>query len=233
MSSPTTSKATPNATSSPASEDGPTPSDSRCGLTIDLFGQEVAPASPSQPQEKAKQHTTTATSGPSGKALSALANRQESLANRLKRRLDGVGSTLFTLTWKRKATPLGRPYYQLAASGRRISDNDCGSWATPTALDAKGRTYYGKGDLAVEGQAASFATPNARDWKDCSDHPGQQTTARQAHRFGPTLSGIAVQMARQGRLNPALSLWLMGYPAEWLSCAPQGTQSSRKSRQRS
>lgn len=35
-----------NATSSLVSEDGQSPCDSRCGQTIDLFGQEVAPVSP-------------------------------------------------------------------------------------------------------------------------------------------------------------------------------------------
>jgi hypothetical protein len=33
-----------------------------------------------------------------------------------------------------------------------------------------------------------------------------------------------------GRLNPKWVAWLMGYPIEYLSCVPWGTQSSRKSR---
>lgn len=41
-----TSKDTPNATSSPESADGVTPSALRCGATIDLFGQEAPPCQP-------------------------------------------------------------------------------------------------------------------------------------------------------------------------------------------
>jgi DNA (cytosine-5)-methyltransferase 1 len=36
---------------------------------------------------------------------------------------------------ERKATPAGRQVYRLRASGRRTSDNDCGLWQTPKALD--------------------------------------------------------------------------------------------------
>jgi hypothetical protein len=103
------------------------------GQTTDLFGQEVAPANRSLQQARDKHLAMNATSGPTGSSLSELADRQLSLANRLKRQLDGVGSTLFTLIWNRKATPLGRPYYQLAASARRTSDSDYGSWPTPNA----------------------------------------------------------------------------------------------------
>jgi hypothetical protein len=117
--------------SSPESEGGPTPSGSPDGTTLDLFGQEAAPANPSAPPAKGRRPMTSATSGPTGSGLSALHDRQSSLANKLKRQLDGVGSTLFTLTWGRKATPLGLPYYQLQASGRPTSDNGFGSWPTP------------------------------------------------------------------------------------------------------
>ena len=43
-----------NATSSPASADGPTRSDSPTGTTIDLFGRVVVPVNPSQPLARAK-----------------------------------------------------------------------------------------------------------------------------------------------------------------------------------
>jgi hypothetical protein len=120
--------------SSLASEGGTLPSTSPGGAT-DLFGPALAPASPSAPPAKARRPMTSVTCGLRGHLSSPSAALEQSLVSRLKRRLDGVGSTLFSLTWKRKATPAGRPYYQLAASARRTSETGFGSWPTPTAQD--------------------------------------------------------------------------------------------------
>jgi len=46
------------------------------------------------------------------------------------------GSTLYTLTWKQRATPSGRQICALRASVRRISVNDFTGWPTPQAFDA-------------------------------------------------------------------------------------------------
>jgi hypothetical protein len=293
---------TANAISLQASVDGVTPSALRCTQTIDLFGQEAAPASPSPQPVKDKHQAMNATSGPSGSNLSELADRQSSLANRLKRQLDGVGSTLFTLTWNRKATPLGRPYYQLQASGRRTSGSDCGSWPTPQAqeqnetIDKKlARGAHAGLNLRNAAEMASWPTPQTRDFRsggeDRVHHPDRSnnlndyvlmaswaTPTSRDHKDGAStlentpvnalpgrqalLSGSPAQMESKGQqeswstprankwgfpgahgshekptgkgqLNPSFSLWLMGYPPEWLSCAPLATRLSRKSRQSS
>jgi hypothetical protein len=314
MSAPTTSAATRNATSSPASEDGATHSALPTTLTIDLFGQAHVPASPSPQPERARRPMTNATCGLRGFLSSASADLQSSLVSRLRRRLDGVGSTLFSLTWKRKATPAGRPYYQLAASARRTSDSGFGSWQSPNVVDATGRGYTypflalpGQAQLAswptpnagpqndgdttwrerrkilkekhgngngfgmVLGQAAQLArwptpksgdadkgvrteegaakererrkngydlpsaawsTPTTRDHKDgastLENTPINALLGRQVQ-----LSGSIAPTEKRGQLNPAFSLWLMGYPAAWANCAPQATRSSRKSRRNS
>src|SRR5262245_33908020 len=121
--------------SSPELPDGIMHSPSPDGPMADLFGQAVAPANRSRPPAKDKVAPTTGTYGRIGSVSSASADLQRSLANRLRQQLDGGGSTLFALTWRRKVTPRGRPYCQLAASARRTSEQDCGSWVSPTAQD--------------------------------------------------------------------------------------------------
>jgi hypothetical protein len=173
---------------------------------------------------------TSATCGLVGFLSSPSAALQQSLENRLKRQLDGVGSTLFSPIWKAKATPAGRPYSQLVASGRRISDNDFGSWPTPGASgfevqdmerlkqrreECKERTGNGNGFGLTLGQAALL-------W--CS-WPHQA--------LGAIATGSPAQTEKRGQLSPDHSRWLMGYSAEHLSCAPTAMRSSRKSRQNS
>jgi|GEM_PF-490315 len=132
---PTISKDMPRPISSPESEDGPSPSDLPDGTTTDLFGQAHVPASLSAPPARARRPMTDATCGLRGFLSSRSGALQQSLESRLKRRLDGAGSTLFALIWKAKGTPAGRPYCQLAASARLISETDFGSWPTPVAND--------------------------------------------------------------------------------------------------
>lgn len=125
--------ATSNAISSPVSAAGRSHSVSPDGPTTDLFGQALAHVSRSAPPERARRPMTSATCGLRGFLSSPSAALQSSLESRLKRQLDGAGSTLFSLTWKRKATPAGRPYYQLVASADPTSGSDFGSWPTATA----------------------------------------------------------------------------------------------------
>jgi hypothetical protein len=135
----------------------------------DLFGQAAAPANPSQPPAKAKQAMTSATCGLRGHLSSASAALEQSLVNRLKRRLDGAGSILFSLTWKQKATPAHRPYYQLVASARRTFDSAFGlspkAWTTPTAGNACGASKAREGGTSLNSDAllAAWPTPQTAD----------------------------------------------------------------------
>ena len=89
---------------------------------------------------------------------------QSSLESRLRRRLDGAGSTLFSLTWKNKATPAGRPYCQLAASARRTSDSEYGSWPTPCSQDGpNGGPSQGIDRLPGEASQAAWPTASTND----------------------------------------------------------------------
>ena len=317
------------------------PSDSRCGRTIDLFGQGAVPASHSAPRGSKKAQTTPGISGPNLSDLSPSAILQQSLENRLRANLEGSGSQLFALKWKHWGMQSGRPICALRASGRRTSGSDCGSWPTPrvggqsgtaehgdlegvanlaswaTPKVATGKYQYSSGDhdkkvLNLEGQVelaswptpmagtpaqkgyneagntdasrkvvalASWATPTTRDHKDGAStlentpvnallgrqvlgttSPGSPAQTESKGQLAPwptpdqgargaprdptkkmresgtkiqqTLNATAAQTGK-GQLNPSFSLWLMGYPSEWLNCAPSEMPSSRKSRQSS
>ena len=99
----------------------------------------------------------------------------QSLVNRLGPRLAMAGSTLFTMTWQRKATPSDLLYFQLVASARRTSGSGCGSWRTPDAgshgnagtptkclMDGTARPDQ-QVRLADQCQLASWPTPVAND----------------------------------------------------------------------
>jgi hypothetical protein len=80
---------------------------------------------------------------------------------------------------------------------------------------------------------ASWVSPQASDGHGSGKNQRTASLDKQAKHSGPTSSGSPAGTTSGGQLNPAFSLWLMGYPTEWLSCAPLETQSSLKSRRSS
>lgn len=88
------------------------------------------------------------------------------LANKLRRRTDLGGSILFTLTWKVRVTPLGRPICALRASAHRTSDKDYGSWPTQQTSDVTGggqaKRLDGRSNLN-DAVMTAWATPKASD----------------------------------------------------------------------
>jgi len=120
------------------------------------------------------------------------------------------------------------------AMKRRMGERD-GTEANRTAITS----------LQVMAQTvSSWATPAARDYRsNAASEAHHQARAEQtrgkplseqAHQLasGVTLSGSPAETAKPGQLNPAFSLWLMGYPTAWARCAGQVMRSSRRSRRK-
>ena len=82
---------------------------------------------------------TSGTYGRTSIISSKSAALQSSLASRLQAKTASLGSTLYKLTWKERATPQGRLISALRASARPTSDSGSGGllgeWPTPTVQD--------------------------------------------------------------------------------------------------
>ncbi|RAS13526.1 hypothetical protein DEU52_106124 [Ensifer adhaerens] len=205
MSSPTTSRATRSAISSPVSADGPMPFASLDGATIAKSGAGHAPVSRFRALDSTKAMPTNDTSGPLFSASSPSATLQWSLESKLRTRMDGNGSRLFGLIWKQWDMHAGPPICALRALVRRMQDNGSFGWQTPRARgDAGGRAWRRGHAKRLEDQARLFGMSHGLTEEEAARH------------------SLSVMFCRR----------LMGYPSEWASCAPTATQSSRKSRQK-
>jgi hypothetical protein len=179
-----------SATSSRASEFGHTPCGKPDGLTNVPSGQDLAHASLSARRAKVAGLMTSGTYGlHSSTSLStASENLSLSLASRLRPLTALLGSTLFNLTWKERATPSGRSIYALRASVRRTSDSDFIGWPTPQTKDdnmarrsseAMERELEREGrgsNLALSASLASWVSPTAQDGERGSLPPRPQDT---------------------------------------------------------
>jgi len=162
MSSHPTLKDSPNATSSLVLAFGPSLFAARDGRILDQFGQEVAHANLSPRQAKELGLQTSATSGQLLPGSSQSASLQSCLESRLQARLQGLGSTLYTLTWKPWVTPSGLYRFRLRASVRRTSGTDSTGWPTPTCnANAQPETARGLGTLAGSAKLAGWNTPDS------------------------------------------------------------------------
>ena len=252
MSQKQTSKDTLNVISSPESAVGPKLSASPGGQQIALFGQDHVPVSHFPAPANDREKRTNGTFGQSSSGSSESVNLTLSLGSRLKERLEWVGSIEYSQTWKLKVTPAGRQYWAHTASARRISDKDFGGWPTARAQDSYERTSWPFIEKMAAGEVKAQMTlsraARMAGWRTPSGSDGEggsmDVLLAQRNGYSPKLklrdqaplamtlgaipSGSPAPTERRGALNPALSLWLMGYPDEWLSCGVRAMQSSRK-----
>lgn len=140
------------------------------------------------------------------------------------------GSTTYLLTWKVKATPQGRSYFQLQPSAPRIDEIEYSLWPTPVQSDHKRRGPNSKqqglpekvriwptpkatlrGDCPSERERRTpdlhaavkmWPTPQARDYRS-GDNPDSPRAARKAEEgWSPNLND-AVKLWPTPRANDA------------------------------
>lgn len=122
-------------TSSPESGDGNTPSPSPAGQPTGPSGLEAARASRSVSPASKKAVPTRVTFGQRGTGSSESAALQSSLESKCRERLPTGGLTLYSLTWKLRATPAGRSFLELAASALRTDGSGFIGWRTPATTE--------------------------------------------------------------------------------------------------
>ena len=198
MSDQTTCEATRSATSSLESASGHTLLGGPDGLMIDPSGQAHRLASLSAQQAKDLGLLTSGTYGPPSSISLTSAALTRSLESRLRARTRSLGSTMYRLTWKERATPSGRLICALRASGRRISDPGSSllaqtHWPTPQSSDGSGGDQAKRAlNPARSNDLMDFA--QLATWPSPTTPSGGQTYPEGTSTTGQTPDGRKVQV---------------------------------------
>lgn len=150
-------------TFSRASGSGRTRCDSLAFQTALPFGPARVPASLSALRASDAEPVTSATSGLSGFGSSLSDALQSSLENRLRRHLDGIGSPLYELTWRRWDMRWGAPICALRARAVTTHVSGCSGWPTPMA-NPGGSHYHGPRVDGTQSLKLAGAAAQARGW---------------------------------------------------------------------
>jgi hypothetical protein len=103
------------------------------------------------------------------------------------------------------------------------------AWPTPEAEEAR-RGYQNRmnGKKGSQESMTTVVINQLGEKPHLPPHGPARLTAN-----GEMLTGCSAEMESGGRLNPAHSRWLMGYPPEWDDCGVTAMPSSRKPRKQS
>lgn len=197
---------------------------------VDDSGQEVVLANLSARQAKERGWLMSGTFGPRSSTLSRSASLASFLESKLAEKLRSLGSTLYKMTSKVVVTPAGRRIFRLQASVPRTSDNACigAGYVTTTTRDWKdvgeirprkdGRMRADQ--LPRQAALVGYATPTATDGSRGIGTIRPQDTGIPLPQMvsGVMSNGSLTKTENGDRLNPELSLWLMGLPDAYLSC---------------
>ena len=200
-----------SAISLPESESGATPCVVPAGPMIALSGQEAVLASLSPRQAADRGLLTSGTCGPRSFISLASVALAQSLESRLQVVTDLHGSTLYNLTWKRRVTPARRWIPALRASVRRISDNDCTGWRSPSASDPVGGVMEvrsgcaGRYELRDEAHLAGWPTPRSVEAGHSTGNPARAFNRKSRLEDMIFLTGWVTPSARDWKDTPGMS----------------------------
>ena len=134
----------------------------------------------------------------------------------------------------------GGPNMKFGAGGQPLPSQAAQStWPTPTTRDHKDGSP--NPNVPINGLLGRMVwpTPQARDHFPA--HTPEYIASKKAMGHGMAnlndvaahTNGSSAPTEKPGALNPEFVCWLMGFPPEWLSCAPSATPSIRARRPRS
>ena len=228
-SNPETLKGSARRTSSAGSEAGPTPLSLPDGETA-RSGRAPALVSRFRARESDRAKLINDISGPLFSGSSPSDGLQRSLENRLQELLEGNGSPLYELTWKKSDMLLGPPILQRRALEHRTPASECSGWPTPKATNNdndQSWPHYNYGTLlgisrqtgaprsAGEGvprSKAGWQTPRARgDAEGTRAEEGQarnlEDQARMCGWATPTASEGKAALTDSGDVRPNGKRW--------------------------
>lgn len=183
-------------TTSPASVDGNTRSDSLDGPKTEKSGPAPVPVSRSQRRVKGAVWKTKDTYGPLFSGSSPSASLQSSLESRLTRRFNLAGSMEYSIRWKPLDTPAGRRLLAQQVSGRRTSGKDFTGWPTPKHEDSEQPGTMGGAAGAHRGKPDTLnAAAKLAGWPSPNWHDGRRPAPDLKSTQGANLSRDAVLLA--------------------------------------
>ncbi len=207
----------PSVTFSQALASGRTHSEEPAGRIAGQYGQEAVRANLSARQATEKGLMMSGICGRPGITSSESLALQSYLVNKLRVKAGSLGSTLYTLTWKQRATPSRRLICALRASVPRTSGSGfslqlCGY---PTPLAADGKQSLGQKmstrDFTRTAGMAGWPTTAARDYKGSNKKSyaergggkkGEQLPNAVAHLLKGWSTALASDASKGGRVTP-------------------------------
>lgn len=211
MSEQTISENTLNAISLPVLADGQLHSGKQDGQTIDLFGQLPPLASLTAKEalygKKEKRNKMSVTCGLMLLGSKESLDLQAYLESRLRKLLPLAGWTMSFMIWKKMVTPAGRQLLRLVPSKQWMREN--GFTLLPRLTAQEGR-----------------------DWSRAEVLARLDRGGRVARRICKRSANLRSSQEIVG-LHPYFAGWMMGYPAEHISCVFTAMQSIPCSRRNS